>query len=197
MISCTQRLKPCQAHTIMAGSSICQSSILSGRFQAFKSMLTIGVDKNRRKLKQEYGEEFSCTNILSGLEHVLSISSWYWGRLYVFLLNLSSSSYKNCKCRSEGQQDWKKCYHREITRILWLLERLKNMEHHVRMPVFVLINVLCYFCPVKAARTISLNWIIITAWNTDSLHTRYLHECFSLNIKIFPLLKACHVQRAG
>ena len=54
----------------MAGSIICQSSILSWSFWAFNSTFTASVDlkkkKKGRKLQQEYGEQFSCTNILSG-----------------------------------------------------------------------------------------------------------------------------------
>lgn len=59
-------------------------------------------------------------------------------------------------CRSKGQQDWKKCYNREIIRILWLPETLTDMEHHARMPVYVLINVLGDPCHVKEARTHSI-----------------------------------------
>lgn len=33
----------------------------------------------------------------------------------------------------------------------------------------------------------SLSWIIITSRNILPLHTSYLHECSSLNIKVFPL----------
>lgn len=50
---------------------------------------------------------------------------------------------------------------------------------------YVPIDALGYLCYVKET------------WNVLLLHTRYLHECFSLNIKVFPLPKACHLQRAG
>lgn len=65
------------------------------------------------------------------------------------------------------------------------------------MPMCVLTNVLGYICHVKEARAISLNWIIITAWNTLPLCARNLHKCFSIYIKAFSLLKACHWQKTG
>lgn len=63
------------------------------------------------------------------------------------------------------------------------------MVYHTRMPMCVLTNVLGYICHVKEARAISLNWIIITAWNTLPLCTRNLHKCFSIYISKLSLYK--------